>query len=572
MANLKFLWRFAAPVKWLLLLAVVLMIFESLSFLSIIGLQQQLIDEVIMQRRFDMTLEMALLFALAFVCYALLFTFGPHAIHKATASIQGELILQFMTYMYRIPPLRLQAERTATFVHYITQDIERVADLAGNQLVRGIQKLVSVLLLAVMIAVASPLLLALCLGISVLYIYLGKLFAKRMQHIAREVQENRARLLVLIEEGISSTREVLAFHRLEWEAKLYRACFQAYYSKVMEEGKLDNVKLLASEPFNWGVRLLILGYGGYLVMQSQISIGMFVVIFQFGSQFVEGLQGLFHSAMQIAGSSASIERVRHVMEGEQLEERGERLTAPLRELRLDGVSFRYGEKDPVVLDGLSIEIPVCKKVAFVGTSGGGKSTIAGLLIRNFDPLAGKVLVNDRPINHWKRADWMRKIGIVLQEPYLFPDTIRTNLVMGLEQVEETDIIAACKAAQIHAFIMSLPLQYGTIIGDRGITLSGGQRQRLAIARALIRDPELLILDETTSSLDLETERQLQGAIDELRAGKTTIIIAHRLSTIRNADAIFVMDQGRVAESGKHDELVSKDSIYKQLVLRQAAGE
>jgi ABC-type multidrug transport system fused ATPase/permease subunit len=217
---------------------------------------------------------------------------------------------------------------------------------------------------------------------------------------------------------------------------------------------------------------------------------------------------------------------------------------------------------------MSMDLPLGSKIAFVGASGGGKSTISQLLIRFFEPQSGSVLVNGRPLSDYKREDWTKRVDIVFQDPYLIPETIRTNLTLGREPISDEKVEAMCRVAQIHDVIQELPDGYETIIGERGITLSGGQRQRLSLARAFLANPEILILDEATSALDLETERLVQKGLDELRDGRTTIIIAHRLSTIINADRIYVINRGKVIEQGNHEQLMMGDTAYKRLVYAE----
>ncbi|WFR60615.1 ABC transporter ATP-binding protein [Paenibacillus amylolyticus] len=320
--------------------------------------------------------------------------------------------------------------------------------------------------------------------------------------------------------------------------------------------------------------MLILGYGGWLVLQGELSIGMFVVLFQLGFQFIQYLQDLFNSFMDWSAGGASVERLLNVMEGEQMDEGNTPVPLPLQSLSFNHVNFSYEPGRNVILNNLTFDIPMGLKIAIVGTSGSGKSTIAQLLIRYFDPDAGRILVNGKPLKQLYRSDWTERIGIVFQEPYFFPDTIQNNLLMGTEEEQSVNLMrSACEAAQIDEYILSLPEGYDTFIGDRGITLSGGQRQRLAIARALIQNRDILILDEATSALDVTTERRLQQAIDRYREGKTTIVIAHRLSTIQNADLIFVMHKGEMVESGTHDQLLNQEGLYREMVnLQDLSGE
>ncbi|MCL6661643.1 ABC transporter ATP-binding protein [Paenibacillus amylolyticus] len=572
--HIHFLKKYIMSRPSLLLISVILMCLESLSFLSIIGLQQRLIDDILLQGQYELVPEIVSLFVLAFLLYAVLFTYAPHMMHRNQSVIQSHMADDFMSYVYRISIRQLQKERIATYVHYITQDLDRVADMIGNQIPRGIQQLFVVLFVAVMIGMASPVMLIACFILGTAYVSLGRVFGVKLKKAAGHVQKAKSGVLVHIEQGISSTREVLAYHRLAWEKERYDKLYNTYYEKVMHEGKQVNLKMITSEPLNWGVRVLILGYGGWLVLQGELSIGMFVVLFQLGFQFIQYLQDLFNSFMDWSAGGASVERLLDVMEGEQMDEGNTPVPLPLQFLSFNHVDFSYEPGRNVILNNLTFDIPMGLKIAIVGTSGSGKSTIAHLLIRYFDPDAGRILVNGMPLNQLYRSDWTERIGIVFQEPYLFPDTIQNNLLMGTEEEQSANLMrSACEAAQIDEYILSLPEGYDTFIGDRGITLSGGQRQRLAIARALIQNRDILILDEATSALDLTTERRLQQAVDRYREGKTTIVIAHRLSTIQNADLIFVMHKGEMVESGTHDQLLNREGLYREMVsLQDLKGE
>ncbi len=340
----------------------------------------------------------------------------------------------------------------------------------------------------------------------------------------------------------------------------------------MREGKIVNRQLLSSEPVKWGINVAILGIGGYGVIHGSISLGTFVVVYQFTAQLMNSFQNLFNNFMNVSGRMASAERLRILLEGEQIEQGQHSLNEPIHSIQLDQVSFAYSDEAGTVLNSLNMNIPIGSKVAIVGTSGGGKSTVAQLLIRFFEPTGGTIRVNGIDLNDIQREDWTRKTTIVFQEPFLFPDTIRSNLLLGLEGITEEQLIDCCRKARILDYIQTLEKGFDEEIGERGITLSGGQRQRLALARAFLRDSEILILDEATSALDLETERQVQQQLDESRLGKTTILIAHRLSTVRNADVIFVMDGGRVVETGSHESLMQGNTVYKQLVMKQTEDE
>ncbi|MBT2626895.1 ABC transporter ATP-binding protein [Bacillus sp. ISL-32] len=565
MKNIKFLTSYLSRVKWLLVFSVMILTAETISLLAITALQQRLIDNVLWAGNYDLIFEVVILFAIAFLAHAMLFTLAPHFTHKIVTLIQREISDEFISFMHTIPTEKLQKTRTASYVHNISHDISIVSFLGGIQIPTGIKLIITTILLMVIVGWASPVILIFSTLISVVYIMLGVYFSKRIKKAAKNVQTSKSELLVQLEEGVSSTREVIAYNRLNWEEKLYKTFFNRYFSETIKAEKLNNKKIIFSEPFNWGVKLLIIGYGGYLVMQGEMTLGMFVIVFQFGSQLVESYQGIYNFSMEVSSNIASVERLRDVMEGDKLNEGTIELGEPISKIKFSDVTFKYQENEKNVLNNLNLVVSKGSKVAIVGMSGSGKSTISQLLIRNYEPTLGKILVNDKDLFNISRHDWADKVGIVFQEPYLLPDTVLSNLTLGNKNIGLEKVREICKDVQIDDYIMSLPNQYNSIIGDRGINISGGQRQRLAIARTLIRDPEILILDEATSALDYKTEYLIQNAIDQIRHEKTTIIIAHRLSTVKNSDVIFVMDKGKVVESGTHLELINNNLFYRELV-------
>jgi subfamily B ATP-binding cassette protein MsbA len=239
------------------------------------------------------------------------------------------------------------------------------------------------------------------------------------------------------------------------------------------------------------------------------------------------------------------------------------LPPPRGRIGFEDVSFAYDENRPV-LTGVNFEVRPTETVALVGLSGAGKTTIISLLTRFYDPSRGRVTVDGIDVREVTLQSLRSRIGLVTQETILFDETVRANIAYGLDGIPPERVVDAARAARAHDFIMALPQGYDTMIGEKGGSLSAGQRQRLAIARALLKDPPILILDEATSSLDAESEHLIQEALADLRRGRTTLVIAHRLSTVRSADRILVIDQGRIAESGTHEELCRRDGLYRKL--------
>ena len=248
------------------------------------------------------------------------------------------------------------------------------------------------------------------------------------------------------------------------------------------------------------------------------------------------------------------------------------LTAPLGAMSLHDLTFAYPARpDVAVLQGLSLTLEPGKVLALVGQSGGGKSTVAALLLRLYDPVSGRVSFDGHDIRDLE-THWLREqIGIVSQEPVLFATTIAENIRYGRPAATQAEVEAAAKAANAHDFVVGFPEAYETVVGERGVRLSGGQKQRVAIARAILKDPRVLVLDEATSALDAESEHLVQEALDRLMRGRTTLVIAHRLSTVKTADRVVVIQSGRVAEEGTHDELVLANGVYRRLVEHQFAG-
>lgn len=565
MSNRMWIWRYARRVKGYLAFTTILFVLEMLANIGVVGIQKFIVDDLFVRQKSDLLVPLLAGLAGLAVAYNVLHLYAALMRNKAEFKLQRLLVRDMLHYLHRIPVRLFRKERTGKYMSNLTEDINQTAGLVGNRLPVGIMEICGAVVLSAVIGFASPLLLVFVLAVSVIYIALGNYFAPKVKKAGKEVSATQSDVLVTIEEGIASSREVIAFHRQQWESGRFRSRLSVHFANLMNQVNIQNRQALYSLILQWSIRLTVLGYGGYMVMQDRLSIGWLVVVFQFASQLMGSYEKVYGFFMGLAGSMAAVDRVREVMDGESDPEGAAPLSGPIFSLSLEKIGFRYEADGNPVLQGVDIDIPVGKKVAFVGTSGGGKSTIAQLLIRFYEPDAGRIAVNGEPLTHFRRDDWLKRVSIVFQEAYLFPDSIRNNLLMG-RNVSEDKMKKICAGMQIHDFIESLQDGYNTQAGERGIQLSGGQRQRIALARALLADSDILILDEATSALDLETERQVQQQLDELRRGKTTIVVAHRLSTVMNADVIYVLKEGCVSEQGTHDKLLSQGNVYPQLVL------
>jgi ATP-binding cassette subfamily B protein/subfamily B ATP-binding cassette protein MsbA len=326
---------------------------------------------------------------------------------------------------------------------------------------------------------------------------------------------------------------------------------------------------------SWGllqaaVNVVIVWFGGYMNVIGGASIGD-IMAFQWYTWLLMGpVWNIVNAFSELQRSLAAMERVFEVLATpDDKPDRPEARSAPrvVREIRFEQVSFEYREGRPVVKD-FDVTVPGGSVIALVGRSGAGKTTVTDLVARFHDPTRGRILLNGTDIRDFKLRTYRDLLAIVQQDVFLFDGSVRDNIAYGRQGATIADVEDAARRANAHEFIERLPEGYGTLIGERGVKLSGGQQQRLAIARALVAAPQILILDEATSNLDTESEQLIQASMAELLAGRTTFVIAHRLSTIRRADLILLMEDGQVIERGTHQELMQAGGVYRDMVRRQ----
>jgi ATP-binding cassette, subfamily B, bacterial len=321
-------------------------------------------------------------------------------------------------------------------------------------------------------------------------------------------------------------------------------------------------------------RIGAIAFGGYLVFQGEITIGTLIAFLGYVGGLFGPLQGLSSIYTTVRKASVSLEEIFSILDFEEhLADRddAQEITSVRGEVRFEDVKFNYGGREQAIIRGVDLAVHPGETLALVGPSGAGKTTLMALLMRFYDPSEGRILLDGRDIRSVKQKSLRRSIGVVLQDPLLFNEPIKSNIAFGRPEASMAQIILAAKAANAHDFISSMPDGYETMVGERGSRLSVGERQRIAIARALIKDPPIIVLDEATSSLDAESEALVQDAMDRLMKGRTTFIIAHRLATVVHADRIIVLRGGRITESGKHDELMRLDGYYASLVRKQTRG-
>jgi subfamily B ATP-binding cassette protein MsbA len=391
-------------------------------------------------------------------------------------------------------------------------------------------------------------------------------FKKAVKKATREVRKQQSNVVAVVQQGLESMRVVKAFGRQDLEQEELSEVSKATVDAALKARK---VKALLSPIVALTVSLctaFVLWRSSSLILKGAMTAGALTVFLSYLTKFFKPVQDLATMTNTIAQTAVGVERVRAILEANDvIEERADaREPQPLKgEIKFENVAFAYNKDAPVLTD-VNFEIKAGQMVGVVGPTGGGKSTIVSLIPRFYDPSAGKVSVDGVDIRDYKIHGLRNQIAYVLQETVLFRGTVADNIAYGRGSAARDEIVAAAKLANADEFIAKMPHGYDTMVGDRGDTLSGGQRQRIGIARALIRNNPILILDEPTAALDTESEQLVMEALERLMKGRTVITIAHRLSTIRNSDKIVVLKGGVVAEEGTHDELIAKGGVYAEL--------
>jgi len=454
------------------------------------------------------------------------------------------------------------------------QDVERIRFITGRAFLRLAEGSFLLVGTAVVLLWMNPALALLALGTMPLLAYRAMAFGRRFRPISLAIQQQLAVLTTRLEQSLRGARVVKAFAQEPAELARFERENTTWFDLSAEAARLQAVNVpLLDLIANMGV-VFIVWYGGFLVLRGKLTLGELVAFSAYLGQLVQPVRRLGNILPAIAQATASGERIFEILDAEaEVKDNPGALPLPRvrGHVRFDHVSFDYFGWHRV-LNGITFEALPGQVVALLGPTGSGKSTIINLIPRFYEATQGRITIDDHDIRSVTLNSLRDQIGIVLQETTLFAATIYENIAFGHPGASERDIVEAAKAAQAHDFIMMMPLGYETYVGERGVTLSGGQKQRIAIARALLKDPRILILDDAMSSVDTDTEQLIQQALERLMQGRTSFIIAQRLSTVRLADLILVLNKGRIAARGTHEELLRTSDLYTEICNRQLRAQ
>ncbi len=456
---------------------------------------------------------------------------------------------------------------TGQLISRVIEDVRSLQSFAGHGLVELARIVILLVGISILLFSRHPLLAAIAISPLIPLVLMTTTFGQRVGRLFLAVDNTLGELSSILQENVIGVQVVRAFAQENYETERFdqtnRKLFDRQITVVREWAKVMPSTIFL---VTLGT-ILILWFGGQMAIRGEITVGELVAFNSYMLLLANPAQQLAWLVNAAGEAYAGLQRTFEILETEpDIQSPPDSIRYPSfrGEIQFERVSFRYNQRERPILRDINLRIEPNQRVAIIGATGSGKTTLVNLIPRFYDVTEGAVKIDGIDVRQMDLPSLRRQIGIVLQTSLLFSTTIRENLAYGRPDASEEEIIAAAKAAQAHEFIMELPQGYDTVVGERGVTLSGGQRQRIAIGRALLMNPRILILDDSTSSVDTQTEHLIQKALSNLMEGRTTLIIAQRLSTVKKADLILVMDQGRIVEQGTHSQLLALNGLYRQI--------
>lgn len=573
------IFRYLAPYRWSFVAGLLLLFGNSLLSLAFPGLLGKLVDatkggvpEVVGGLDLGNIDTVALLLLGVFALQAVLGFGRIYLFSFVTENALARLRRDTYEHLLKLPMIFFAQRRVGELNSRITADVALLQDTFTTTLAELIRQTIIIVVGLVLLTTLSPALtltmLAVIPGVAVVAVVFGRFIRK----LGKEVQDRIAATGVVVEETLQGIQNVKAFANEAWEAARYATNVDAARTLALRGARWRGAFVSFIILCMFGGVVLVIWRGVHLKAEGVLSTGQLVTFIMYSVFIGASIGSIPEMITTVLKAIGATERLMDLQE-----EPTEAITLaagpveklPIRgEMRFEHVDFHYATRpDMPVLRDVTFTAAPGERVALVGPSGAGKSTIASLLLRFHDPVRGTVRIDGRDARDYPLTPLRERMSIVPQEVLLFGGSIRENIAYGRPGAAQAEVEEAARKANAHAFIASFPQGYDTVVGERGIQLSGGQRQRIAIARAVLKDPAILILDEATSSLDTASERLVQDALDKLMHGRTSLVIAHRLSTVRGADRILVIDKGTVVQSGRHDELIADTEGLYHLLSR-----
>jgi len=567
---LKEAWPFLRPQRLLLLLGLVLMAINRLAGLVLPASTKFLVDNVVGKRQVRLLAPLALAIIAATAIQGVTSFTLTQLLSKAAQRMIAQLRKEVQAHIGRLSITFHDVNKTGNLVSRIMTDVEGLRNLMGTGLVELVGSLMTasfalVVLLRIsvfMTAVASAILLAFGFGLNKAIGTIRPIFRAR--------SKLNAEVTGRLTESLGGVRVVKGYHAEAREDAVFAGGVQRLLENVLKTLTATSLMSLSSTVLFGMVSALILYLGTVRIVAGTMTLGTFLTYVAFLAMLIAPVSQIVSIGTQLTEGMAGLERTTDIL-SEKPEDQDPKRTIAIGKIEghiaFENVDFSYAEGKPVLHD-VSFGARPGSVTALVGPSGAGKSTIIGLIAAFYTPTAGRVLVDGVDLSAVRLSSYRTQLGVVLQETFLFDGTIRENIIFSRPEAREEEMKAACRIARVDEFAESFDQGYDTVVGERGVKLSGGQRQRISIARAILADPRILILDEATSSLDSESEALIQQGLSYLMQGRTTFVIAHRLSTIRRADQILVIEAGRIIEQGTHESLYAAGGRYFELYTKQ----
>jgi ABC-type multidrug transport system fused ATPase/permease subunit len=563
-------WELMRPRRGLLALGFLLMVVNRVSGLVLPYSTKFLIDSVIAKHHVELLRQLVSVVLLATVIQGITSFSLTQLLSKAAQRLIAELRQKVQTHISHLPVAFYDSNKTGTLVSRIMTDVEGVRNLLGTGLVDLVGGLLTSGIALVVLFRISPVMTALAFSFLLCFaIALNKAFST-IRPIFRQRGKINAEVTGRLAESLGGVRVIKGYHAEEREEAVFASGVKRLLDNVMRTLTATSVMSLSASLLMGVVGAVIMYIGAHQIIAGTLTIGSFFTYTLFLGFLVAPIVQIVSIGTQLTEALAGLERTQEILH-ERPEDQDPKRTVTLHDIygkvEFDHVSFSY-DGSRTVLHDVTFTAEPGTVTALVGSSGSGKSTIIGLISAFYVPTEGKAMVDGVDLSTVRLDSYRTRLGVVLQESFLFDGTIRENVAFSRPGASEEEIMRACRIARVDEFAESFPEKYDTIVGERGVKLSGGQRQRISIARAILAEPRILILDEATSSLDSESEEMIQHGLSYLMQGRTTFVIAHRLSTIRRADQILVVEQGQIVERGTHEQLYALQGRYFDLYTKQ----